>query len=489
MRGRKARVLLIGLLGTAAVVWAAQDYEVKKSTSTTHGIPAYPHGNPPHRPAHPHMQKLRKASEKVLTSNPDFQGPQSQPMPPQAPKAPQLNPEAPVVAPSGTEAFLKAAAKIMTTTWDNNIFVWLPAISTDPNTGPTIGILPVLVLSDKVSHHIRHLIAPSYTYNELFGQTVTARYYFYPSDQSQLYAIGSYSQHVNREAKVRYENVDFLDGRAFIRGEAYYDADGSLRFFGVGPNTGSGSEAGYTGRDKVLHGDMGFNFLEYLRASFGLRYRRMGIDRTVAEVKDLSDVFPTLASQPQQSTVVQEFHLLWDSRDYPVTPSRGQSGEIFFETTSQGWGSDSDFIRYGMEGKEFFPWKDGKQTTVVHGLFDKANGPNIPFYELATLGGRETLRGFGDGRFSDRGRVLFNVEHRVQLTKIEVMGVVTKFEVGPFIDAGTVFPNADGIQMKYVYPVYGAAFRAVVKPNVVGSVDVGVGREGPGVFVGINYPF
>ena len=211
------------------------------------------------------------------------------------PKTPVLNPSAPVVAPTGTERFLKAAAKIMTTTWDNNIFVWLPAISTDPNTGPTIGILPVLVLSDKITHHIRHLMAPSYTYNELFGQTVTGRYYFYPTDQSQLFAIGSYSQHTNREAKISYENTSFLDGRIFIHGETYYDADGSLRFFGVGPASQEGNEAGYTGRDKVLHGDMGVNFLDHMRFSVGLRYRRMGIDRTVAEVKDLSDVFPTLA--------------------------------------------------------------------------------------------------------------------------------------------------------------------------------------------------
>jgi len=104
----------------------------------------------------------------------------------------------------------------MTATWDNNIFVWLPAISTDPNSGPTYGILPVLVLSEKVHHHIQHLVAPSYTYNTTFGQTLTGRYYFYPDDQSQLYTIASYSTHTNREVKIRYENAAFLEGRAFV---------------------------------------------------------------------------------------------------------------------------------------------------------------------------------------------------------------------------------------------------------------------------------
>jgi len=85
--------------------------------------------------------------------------------------------------------------------------------------------------------------------------------------------------------------------------------------------------------------------------------------------------------------------MIWDTRDYPVTPTHGSSGELFFEKTAKGWGSDADYIRYGIEGKHFFSWMEGKQNTVIHGLYDWANGPNIPFYELATLGGRETLRG------------------------------------------------------------------------------------------------
>ena len=69
------------------------------------------------------------------------------------------------------------------------------------------------------------------------------------------------------------------------------------------------------------------------------------------------------------------------------------------------------------------------------------------------------------------------------------MGVVTRFEVGPFVDIGTVFPRPGDMQLKDVLTVVGGSFRAAVKPNVVGSVDVGIGREGPGVYVGISYPF
>src|SRR5262249_28720516 len=158
--------------------------------------------------------------------NPSFQGPKPRAgaMPLNAPPTPKLEPLPPAPpTPTASERFFRAVAKVMTLSWDDNIFVWLPAISTDPNAGPTFGLMPVLVLSNPENHHIRHLIAPSYTYNGLFGQTVTGRYYFYPTDASQLYAVASYSQHTNRELKARYENSSFLGGRAFIRGEAYYD--------------------------------------------------------------------------------------------------------------------------------------------------------------------------------------------------------------------------------------------------------------------------
>jgi hypothetical protein len=35
----------------------------------------------------------------------------------------------------------------------------------------------------------------------------------------------------------------------------------------------------------------------------------------------------------------------------------------------------------------------------------------------------------------------------------------------------------------------GIGFRAVVRPNIVGRIDVGFGDEGIAVFVGLGYPF
>jgi hypothetical protein len=35
----------------------------------------------------------------------------------------------------------------------------------------------------------------------------------------------------------------------------------------------------------------------------------------------------------------------------------------------------------------------------------------------------------------------------------------------------------------------GIGLRAVVRPNILGRIDVGFGKDGPAVFVGLGYPF
>ncbi len=426
---------------------------------------------------------------KKTSPNPNVQSPGTSAMPANSPEMPH-GPSMPTV-PSKADRFFGAVSKVMVKSWGDNIFVWLPAISTDPNSGPTIGVLPVMVLADKATHHIRHLFAPSYTYNELFGQTGTWRYYYYPTDSSQLFTTASLSHHTNREVKARYENTAARDGVLYIRAESYYTANGSNRFFGIGNATHQGDESGYVSKDGVARVDLGINFAHYWRTTFNARFRRLETDNNIIpHTANLLTRFPNTPGVGTNTTIAQGIRILWDTRDSPVTPSKGTSGEFFGEKTSEAMGSDSDFIRYGLEGKRFFLWKDHPhQVTVVRGLYQKVNGSFIPFYELSQLGGRDSLRGYGEGRFADRGSLVFNVEQRFTFASLNLMNIQTNFEVAPFVDLGTVFPDIQDIKSKSLRPVYGAAFRAAVKPNVVGDVEVGIGREGPAVFVDINYPY
>jgi hypothetical protein len=59
-------------------------------------------------------------------------------------------------------------------------------------------------------------------------------------------------------------------------------------------------------------------------------------------------------------------------------------------------------------------------------------------------------------------------------------------------DPGSDFstrPRRGDQRLPSVKTCAGVGFRAVVRPNVVGRVDIGFGKEGPAIFATLGYPF
>jgi hypothetical protein len=63
------------------------------------------------------------------------------------------------------------------------------------------------------------------------------------------------------------------------------------------------------------------------------------------------------------------------------------------------------------------------------------------------------------------------------------------WQVAPFVDCGGVMKSLDSARIDDFKINPGIGFRAEVRPNIVGRVDIGFGNEGAAVFVGLGYPF
>ena len=85
--------------------------------------------------------------------------------------------------------------------------------------------------------------------------------------------------------------------------------------------------------------------------------------------------------------------------------------------------------------------------------------------------------------------MLANAEARVKVFQMRIFGVTTAFEAAPFLDLGKVFTNTDELIGSQVEVTPGLALRGLAPPSVVGRVEIGVSREGPAIFVGLDYPF
>lgn len=370
------------------------------------------------------------------------------------------------------------------------MLVRLPIIDTDPNRGVTMGAMPIWVIQEKDKDRIEQIHAPSITYNQIFGPIPTYRYYYYPTDDSSLILRGSLSTQEEREALGQFEDSNFLDKGIDLYLKVQYNADGAKRFYGLGPDSPKLGEANYVEHTLQYKASGGVPLRPGSRWSLHLHDHLMGLKTTNGRTPNLPSfdlAFPGVAPRRFQQTHELGTRLTFDSRDHGVTTGQGSYLNMGWSFSSSEFASQQDYARWLFDGRTYHPWKEGLVTAAQLRYEQLVN--DAPFWLKPSMGGKYSLRAYGDGRYYDRGAMTFNLEQRFTVAKIKMAGVTTEFEAAPFVGAGTVFDHPGRLARRYIRPVVGFAGRAVAKPQVVGSIDIGVGREGAAVFIDINYSF
>lgn len=370
------------------------------------------------------------------------------------------------------------------------LFVTIPYITLDPNSGWSEGLMPVWIIQGD-RQNVAHIVAPSVTYNNVFQLTGTLRHYFYPRTKTSVVTILSRSQRTNGQATVQFEDHTLVNGRLFLLAGGGRIIDGANRFFGFGPNTRKSDESAFSIKETRLTAGAGWDLTHYLQAAIFQRYRDVNIDPgTDPDILDTLDRYPALFGLSSTIVSATIASLSYDIRDSPTTPTQGMFGQVFTEQAgSDVFNADTEFQRYGAQCRFYLPHGGAPHVAAFRAAFDIVYGRRLPFYEQAQVGGFDTLRGFPEGRFIDRGRLLVNAEERFSLAAFPILGVTTHFEIGPFVGAGTVFPRWQTVQPQELKFAAGGFLRAVVRPTVVGTLELGFGKEGPVGFVDIGYPF
>ncbi|MFA6003822.1 MAG: BamA/TamA family outer membrane protein [Elusimicrobiota bacterium] len=372
------------------------------------------------------------------------------------------------------------------------MWIRLPVVDSDPNRGITAGVMPIWVIRDDGTDRIAHIHAPSLTYNKHFGFIPTYRYYYYPASDSSLVtraAVGEFEH----EVLAQYEDHTLYGTNIDFFSRVQWNADSGQRYFGIGPDTAKDAETNFK-EDYVQAQFMaGIPFNSETKWRFRVSDRLLSdkvMDGPLAGLPGFQTTYPGLAPTHHLQSHEMRFILDYDSRDHSITTTRGAKLETFAEYSSRDMASAYDFNRYGLDGRYFFPWPghDDKYVSVAQVRFEQLYG-QAPFWLMPRIGGKYALRAYGDGRYIDRGMTTINFEQRCTVYKARMAGVTTEFEIAPFAGLGTVFHTPDRMSKRYARPVIGSAVRAVARPQVVGSIDFGVGQEGLAVFMDINYAF
>jgi hypothetical protein len=371
------------------------------------------------------------------------------------------------------------------------MWIRLPIMDTDPNRGITIGVMPIWVFKEEDGERIKQIHAPSLTFNKHFGPTPTYRYYYYPQDDAALVmraSIGKYE----REVMGHYEDQTFRGTDYDVLLRVQYNVDAGNRFFGIGPDTSHTKEANYK-EDYIrlrVGGGMPLSTGSPWRAHIVDHLQAEGIDNgPLPGLAGFDTTFPGAAPEHRQQSNELRVTVDYDTRDHATTTTEGAFFQVFREHSFRGFASSFEYNRTGADGRGFYRWNSPqKMVTAVQVRAEQLYG-NPPFWMLSKLGGKYSLRAYGEGRYVDRGAASANVEQRFTLFDTKMGGVTTEFEVAPFVGIGTVADTPGRMSARYARPVFGGAVRAVAKPQVVGSVDFGVGQEGLAVFMDINYSF
>ena len=377
--------------------------------------------------------------------------------------------------------------------WDlrTSPFVPIPEVGTDPNSGTTVGILPVYLSRDERGD-IQQIIAPDLIYHPDLGVGAHFRIFSYPSEDAEWSAVVGAKQRIERTLDLVYSQGLTRQQPLSYSGRVVYDRSATERFFGLGNNTPRSSETNYTREQAYAELTLGFNISPALQVALDERPRVVQVEPGVLG----PSIGPPFLGKDNE--LLNRLRIVYDTRDSPSIPTHGSELIAFAGFADRQLLSSSSYTLFGFDARHVAPLRDdGRLLLVGHAaLRYMPSVSDAPFWALSSIGGdrsipaeQQPLRGFGADRFIDRNSFSASLELRARVLDLNLFSTTLTLELAPFVDAGQVFPRVSDSPVDRLHPAGGVGFRAIAAPFIVGYVDVGYGGEGLAIFSGIKYPF
>jgi outer membrane protein assembly factor BamA len=373
----------------------------------------------------------------------------------------------------------------------------IPDIGTDPNSGTTVGILPVW-LSSNDKGEISRIIAPDVLHNPYFGYGGDARIFAYPSADTQWSITAGAKERVERGFDAEYETGRLRASEWSFSVGLQYSRIGTPRFYGIGNDTPASAESVYTDEQGRAEMRLGFNITPAWQLRETIRYEVVDVlPGQLSEVPSLPTLFGNILGVGTSESLLERISIVYDTRDDLTVPKHGMQLVAYGGIASRaGVLNDNSYSETGVDGRVFVPLGAATTLAVHAALRYLPSAEHVPFWALSSIGGDrseiggvEPLRGYGAGRYYDHDSFSATVEVRHTVFSFNALSTHVDLQVSPFIDSGRVFANGGAFPLSQLHTIGGVGIRGIAPPFVVGYVDIGYGNQGLAVFSGINYPF
>ncbi|MBX7149541.1 BamA/TamA family outer membrane protein [bacterium] len=365
----------------------------------------------------------------------------------------------------------------------------VPVWESRPDKGNTYGLMPVVLLSDKKDGAIKAILAVIGQYNSVFKVSGAALAYLYPTPESEITFYGEMAQDYLKEFALRYFNPH-LTSKIYLETEAQLLHTPFGYFYGIGPTTKESAQSNFFSKNINLKAHTGYYLKPNLRIEGGFRFNDVRLhDRAVDDYPASLTLFAGNPKVTSAKNLKTDIGLVFDNRTNSEYSDKGTLASLMSSYSFDGFLSDNTFQALDFEISHILPIIKNRWKSVFRFHTQGVWGNNIPFYEQSAIGGPTELRSFVPGRFIDSSKMVFQIEQRIKVADLKVMGKKFSVNADPFFEVGRVFPSWNHINTNNWQPVGGLGIRAFVPPNVIGRIDMAYGKEGFEIYTGLGYPF
>ena len=276
-----------------------------------------------------------------------------------------------------------------------------------------------------------------------------------------------------------------LGGRMYLKENKYQTtfavAKGraNLDFFGIGRIPGRSTVSVPLQMDgTIFFGEGMRNIGKNIFVGPRFQYRRLSAN---IDGPPLPGGFEVPQIDIKSTSAAFGIHVQRDRRDSTFYPTRGSLFDFTGDFFDQVWGSRREYQTYKVSYNGFHEVKP-RQVFAYRAMACAANG-SVPFYDLCLYGFNSDLRGYTTGQFQNRRMFATQGEYRMEWRKR--LGFVAFGGVGGTARAWSEFRSDQLLPAGGV----GLRFNLDKKNHINYRVDLGFGREGRTLAIGIGEAF
>jgi len=180
--------------------------------------------------------------------------------------------------------------------------------------------------------------------------------------------------------------------------------------------------------------------------------------------------------------------LVYDKRHNVLNVREGFFAELGFMHFNEAWGSDYAYTNYFVDTR-YFHQVTAQQVWASQFFLNAVSpsaGSEVPFNQLAFLGGENLMRGYYSGRFRDRAYTAVQTEYRFLPFPFS-----KRFGASAFLGVGTVAPKVSELRLRELKAAGGAGLRILLFPSkdIFVRLDVAATEEGFGYYLFVGEAF